>query len=143
LRIEPNSKGGGNQIFVLLDDGTIVGFSHTKWMDGMQEGDEVYAGQQVGESDGSGTTEPHTHMSVYPPGTPIDEITAPPVLKGQAPSERYYAARKPSQNPDDHQLDDPARGLHYKRLQINPFAPGQFYGDRRQGSDFLAPRAVR
>lgn len=143
LRIEPNSKGGGNQIIILNDDGSIVAFAHTKWMEGLQEGDEVYVGQQIGISDGSGTDVAHTHMSLYPPGTPIDLFAAPPVLTGQRPGERYHAARKPPYNRDDHKLDDPAKGLYYKRLQVNPFDAGRIYGDRERNRDATSPRPLR
>jgi murein DD-endopeptidase MepM/ murein hydrolase activator NlpD len=85
LRIEENSAEGGNQIFILHDDGSISGFSHTRVLKGLQEGDEVYVGQQIGNSDGSGTKAPdgkpapHTHHSYYPPGTPIDPLTLKPI----------------------------------------------------------------
>lgn len=97
LRIERNAGGGGNQIFILNDDGSIVGFAHTGALDGLQEGDEVYAGQLIGMSDGSGGTPakppvPHTHISYYPPGTPVDPRT-----------------RKPMQGPNPHDLSTKAR----------------------------------
>jgi murein DD-endopeptidase MepM/ murein hydrolase activator NlpD len=142
LRIEPNSRGGGNQIFILCDDGSIIGISHTKWLEGMQEGDEVYAGQHVGVSDGSGTfskrdgkLHPHTHISLYPPGTPVDVLLAPPTLKGASPSEEYYSARKPPWNPRDHDISAQTR------LQVDPFAPGNLYGDRVHGKHFIIDRS--
>jgi len=83
LRIEPNALKGGNQIFVLHDDGSISGFSHTGTLQGVEEGDEVHSGQQIGVSDGSGTIKMHTHYSYYPPGTPIDPQTRKPINTGE------------------------------------------------------------
>ena len=83
LKIEPNSSVGGNQIFVLHDDGSMSGFAHTGALPGLGEGDEVYSGQQIGISDGSGTKNMHTHYSYYPPGTPIDPQTRKPINAGE------------------------------------------------------------
>lgn len=67
----------------------------------MLPGDEVYAGQKIGFSDGSGKGTPHTHYMYYPPGTPIDPDTGLPM-----------------RGPDDHRRNAPAR------TQVDPFGPG-------------------
>lgn len=90
--------GGGNLIFVLHDDGSISAFFHTGSLEGMQPGDEVYAGQQIGISDGSGKGSPHTHYSYFPPGTPMDPDSLLP-MRGS----------------DDHRRNAPAR------TQVDPF----------------------
>jgi len=119
LRIEENSAEGGNQIFILNDDGSIVGFSHTGALKGLQEGDEVYTGQQIGVSDGSGTWDstaqtpaPHTHISYYPPGSPVDPVTKKPL---SAPN-----ARDP--NAPARLQSDPLSGLELMRdaRRLNP-----------------------
>jgi len=42
-------------------DGSRSGFSHTRLADGVEIGNAVQQGQAVGISDGSGTTNAHTH----------------------------------------------------------------------------------
>jgi murein DD-endopeptidase MepM/ murein hydrolase activator NlpD len=115
LRIERTPGGGGNQVFVLNDDGSIVGFAHTDALDGLQEGDEVYAGQLIGMSDGSGGTPakppvPHTHISYYPPGTPVDPRTRKP-LQGPNPHDLSVRARTQSDPLDGLRLSRPPRRL--------------------------------
>lgn len=110
------SPRGGNEVFVLLDDGSIVSYAHTSILDDGQgrklvPGDEVYAGQLIGWSDGSGVkadgtpNDPHTHISYYPPGTPVDPDTKKP-LQGPAPHSPTTKARTQS---------DPFDGLGYSR----------------------------
>lgn len=92
LKTVRNSGGGGNLIYVLHDDGSISAFFHTGSLSGMQEGDEVYAGQHIGHSDGSGVGPPHTHYSYFPPGTPIDPRTGLP-MRGKDDHDRNAVAR--------------------------------------------------
>jgi murein DD-endopeptidase MepM/ murein hydrolase activator NlpD len=105
LRIVPNAGGAGDMVYVLHDDGSISAFFHTQSLEGMQEGDEVYAGQRVGISNGSGAGPPHTHYSYFPPGTPIDPQTGLP-MRGR----------------DDHDRGAPAR------TQTDAFGPDGPYG---------------
>ncbi len=66
------------KMFVILPCG------HTQASEGINVGDEVKEGNEIGESDGSGTNEPHQHYT-YRPGTveapattdttPVDPIT--------------------------------------------------------------------
>jgi murein DD-endopeptidase MepM/ murein hydrolase activator NlpD len=105
LRIAANAGAGGDMIYILHDDGSISAFFHTGSLRGMEEGDEVYAGQRVGVSNGSGTGKPHTHYSYFPPGTPIDPRTGLP-MRGS----------------DDHDRNAPAR------TQTDAFAPDGPYG---------------
>lgn len=105
LRIVPNAGGAGDMVYILHDDGSISAFFHTQSLNGMQEGDEVYAGQRVGISNGSGKGVPHTHYSYFPPGTPIDPRTGLP-MRGS----------------DDHDPNAPAR------TQTDTFGPDGPYG---------------
>jgi murein DD-endopeptidase MepM/ murein hydrolase activator NlpD len=110
------SPRGGNEVFILLDDGSIVSFAHTRALDDGQGrkldvGDEVYAGQLIGWSDGSGVdgsgkpVTAHTHISYYPPGTPVDPDTKKP-LQGPRPHDPSTMARTQR---------DPFDGLGYRR----------------------------
>jgi murein DD-endopeptidase MepM/ murein hydrolase activator NlpD len=116
LLIEQNATGGGSQIFILNDDGSIVGFAHTGALEGLQEGDEVYAGQLVGISDGSGGApgkppEPHAHLSYYPPGTPVDPRTRKP-LQGPNPHDQNVVVRTQANPEDGLRLSRPPRRLN-------------------------------
>jgi RHS repeat-associated protein len=71
----PKAKGG-NTVVVSNDDGSRNGFAHTGPADGIVPGAKVTRGQQIGVSDGSGTTTAHTHMTYTPPGS---TLTADPV----------------------------------------------------------------
>jgi hypothetical protein len=82
------------------EQSSISAFFHTGSLKGMEEGDEVYAGQHVGYSDDSGVGRPHTHYSYFPPGTPIDPRTGLP-MRGN----------------DDHDRNAPAR------TQVDTFGP--------------------
>lgn len=62
LTVNQNARGG-NQIIILNDDGTVSGYAHTGALNGIKAGVEVYAGQQIGISDGSGTGAPHLHYT--------------------------------------------------------------------------------
>ena len=115
LSIETNAGAGGNQVFILNDDGSVVGFAHTGALDGLHPGDEVYAGQLVGMSDGSGGTAndpvvPHTHISYYPPGTPVDPRTRKP-LQGPNPHDLNVKTRTQSDPLDGLRLSRPPRRL--------------------------------
>ncbi len=111
-----NSPRGGNEVFILLDDGSIVSYAHTGILDDGQGrklmvGDEVYAGQLIGWSDGSGVkgdgtpNDPHTHISYYPPGTPVHPTKKTP-LQGAASHSPTTTARTQS---------DPFDALDYRR----------------------------
>ncbi|MDF1594107.1 MAG: peptidoglycan DD-metalloendopeptidase family protein [Desulfobacterales bacterium] len=56
-------KKGGNQIKILNDDGSVSGYAHTHWVDGLKMGDKVNAGDVIGSSDDSGSGKPHLHFT--------------------------------------------------------------------------------
>lgn len=79
LSMESDTKfGGGNQIWIQNESGSISGYSHTGSIKGMQVGDSVESGQKIGISDGSGKhSGPHLHYT-YIPGT----VTNPATMNG-------------------------------------------------------------
>jgi hypothetical protein len=64
-------------VYILHDDGSISAFFHTQSLNGMQKGDEVYAGR-VGISNGSGKGRSRTHYSYFPPAR---RLTREPVCR--------------------------------------------------------------
>lgn len=82
--IEIGNNKGGNFIRISNADGSLSSHGHTQASEGINVGDEVKEGNEIGESDGSGTNEPHQHYT-YRPGTveapattdttPVDPIT--------------------------------------------------------------------
>src|SRR5204863_3615653 len=62
---------GGNQILIQLQDGSVVGYAHTKPISDLSIGDMVMEGQVIGHSDASGShngvrVPPHTHFTYRP-----------------------------------------------------------------------------
>ena len=75
---EAGSAGAyGNRTILTLDDGTELWFCHQSTI-GVQEGDAVTAGQQIGEVGATGNvTGPHLHLEVRPGGgDPVDPFQA-------------------------------------------------------------------
>jgi murein DD-endopeptidase MepM/ murein hydrolase activator NlpD len=62
------SKGGANQIIVTHPDGSFTGYTHVGKASGISKGSRVLAGQHIGNSDGSGTSAAHLHLSYSPNG---------------------------------------------------------------------------
>ena len=57
-----NAKGG-NQIVIENADGSVSGYAHTAPVPGLKKGDPISEGQRLGNSDGSGTGNPHLHYT--------------------------------------------------------------------------------
>jgi len=58
------TERGGDTIFVQYDTGGIGGFAHTAPAEGLRVGQEVWAGDQIGTSNGSGLlSAPHLHYT--------------------------------------------------------------------------------
>ena len=62
LSIYHNPKGG-DQVLIQNEDGSLSGYAHTGALGTLQEGQKVRTGEQIGISNGSGTTNSHLHYT--------------------------------------------------------------------------------
>jgi RHS repeat-associated protein len=74
--------GGENSIIIENDDGSVWGYAHAGAAPHVLPGERVQEGEPIGTSDGSGTTEPHLHLTyrrcrTCPREDPIPHLPGP------------------------------------------------------------------
>ncbi len=71
---------GGDSIWIDNADGSVSGFAHTGAVSGLRQGQAVQPGQQIGVSNGTGTTNAHLHLSHrVTPSSPRSDPLATPI----------------------------------------------------------------